>query len=235
MASGHHTCQSYATPRRIRGVVFGTRAADLRRVLRSSQPTRSSRLGGCGGSCVVGGRSRVRCWTVARWSGFGCGVGRCGVVGCRSARVGEVFADAVVVVDAALGLVGLVFVGSTVGVGAVVGRPPAGRWSGWVRWSGVRQRADRCAATAANNAQRANRPRRRRFAHTRRVFAAVRANRRRRRRFARSERLRWPTRAAVGRRAERLERPSGRQNAREDRSGSWSRTQNACTGGGLGC
>ena len=40
---------------------------------------------------------------------------------------GEVFADAVVVVDPALGLLGLVFVGSVVGVGAVVGRPPARR------------------------------------------------------------------------------------------------------------
>ncbi len=39
----------------------------------------------------------------------------------------EVFADAVVVVDPALRLVGLVFVGSVVGVGVVVGRPAARR------------------------------------------------------------------------------------------------------------
>ncbi len=44
---------------------------------------------------------------------------------------GEEFADAVVVVDPALESLGLVFVGSVVGVGAVVGRPPAGRWLGW--------------------------------------------------------------------------------------------------------
>ncbi len=102
---------------------------------------------------------------------------------------GEVFAHAVVVVDPALGfvgfvgLMGFVFVASVVRVGAVVARPPARR---------------RCAAAVANNAQRANRPRRRRFAHTRRVFAAVLANRRRRRRFARSERSRWPTLLAGG-------------------------------------
>ncbi len=83
----------------------------------------------------------------------------------------------------------------------------------------ARQRADRCAATAANNARRANRPQRRRFAHTRRVFAALRANRRWQRRFARSERSRWTNtsytscarRAARGHRAERLKRPSGQQ------------------------
>ena len=126
----------------------------------------------------------------------------------------------VVVVDPAVGLLGLVFVGSVVGVGAVVGRPPARRS---LRGRGSEQRSTSKPSPAAPvcaNATGFRRPTRKPpSAAAVCAFGALA--------LANTSSSRAPSRTPQATNADG-------NNARENRFGSRSRTQNACTRASLG-